>query len=221
MMALKMKDFTFHTPRPLPVILLADVSGSMEADGKIDALNLAIEEMLKDFSEEAQARSAIIVGIITFGGDVAVLHTPMTPVGEIKWKPLIADGRTPLGHAFELALNMIEDRSVIPGRAYRPTVILVSDGQATDDWEDALERFLLAERASKAYRFAMAIGEDADMDILQAFCEDSAPQVFTANDARAIRQFFRWVTMSVSTRSQSINPDSVAISPLDMDKFEF
>ena len=220
-MALKMKDFTFHTPRPLPVILLADVSGSMETNGKIDALNLAIEEMLKGFTEEEQARSTIVVGIITFGGDTAVVHTPMTPVGEIKWEPLVADGRTPLGHAFELALDMIEDRDVIPGRAYRPTVILVSDGQATDEWEDSLERFLLAERASKTYRFSMAIGEDADMDILQAFCEDSSPQVFTANDARAIKQFFRWVTMSVSTRSKSINPDSFAISQLDIDKLEF
>ena len=34
-----LKDFTVTKPRPLPVILLADVSGSMASEGKIDALN--------------------------------------------------------------------------------------------------------------------------------------------------------------------------------------
>ena len=41
----KLAEFTATTARPLPVILLADISGSMEADGKIQALNRAAREM--------------------------------------------------------------------------------------------------------------------------------------------------------------------------------
>ena len=42
-----LSDFTIATPRPLPVIVLADISGSMSENGKIDSLNQALEEMIK------------------------------------------------------------------------------------------------------------------------------------------------------------------------------
>src|SRR5437763_1821259 len=48
----RLKEFTVPSARPLPVVLLADVSGSMSADGKIDALNAAVAEMLAAFAEE-------------------------------------------------------------------------------------------------------------------------------------------------------------------------
>ena len=39
----KLKEFVMASARPLPVIILADISGSMSTNGKIDALNDAIE----------------------------------------------------------------------------------------------------------------------------------------------------------------------------------
>ncbi len=41
-----MQQFAAATARPLPVIILADISGSMSVDGKIDALNAALKDML-------------------------------------------------------------------------------------------------------------------------------------------------------------------------------
>ena len=49
----RLKSFTLQAARPLPVILLADVSGSMGVQGKIQALNLAVQEMLTAFADEA------------------------------------------------------------------------------------------------------------------------------------------------------------------------
>src|SRR4051812_9067631 len=48
----KLKEFTVSSARPLPVIVVADVSGSMGTDGKIEALNAAVAEMLSAFAEE-------------------------------------------------------------------------------------------------------------------------------------------------------------------------
>src|SRR5438876_10944541 len=59
----KLKEFTVSSARPLPVILLADVSGSMAADGKIDALNAAVAEMLAAFAEEDDGRAEIHVAV--------------------------------------------------------------------------------------------------------------------------------------------------------------
>lgn len=45
-----LKKFTVHSPRKLPVIILADVSGSMESNGKIQTLNRAIASMIDSFA---------------------------------------------------------------------------------------------------------------------------------------------------------------------------
>jgi len=117
---------------------------------------------------------------------------------------------------------MIEDRETVPSRAYRPTLVLVSDGVPTDDWRTPLATLLTSERASKATRFAMGVGADADRETLTAFLANDEGRVFEAHEAREIKNFFRWVTMSVTTRSRSANPNSVVmVEPTDLDEFDF
>lgn len=51
----KFKQFTKNSARKMPVIILADVSGSMETNGKIQTLNRAIAEMIDSFAQEEYA----------------------------------------------------------------------------------------------------------------------------------------------------------------------
>lgn len=207
--------------RPLPVVLLADISGSMVEYGKIDALNTAVAEMLASFGEEDDARVRIHVAVITFGEE-ARLHQPFAPAVELRWQPMAARGTTPLGAALTLATTLIEDRGQIPSRAYRPTIILVSDGIPNDDWHAPLARLHSSERAAKATRHAMAIGDDADHSVLREFLGHPNQSVFSAHDARTIRKFFRWVTMTVVSRSRSVNPNAPLTSPpIELSEFEF
>jgi len=208
----KLKEFTVSAARPLPVILLADVSGSMGVDGKIQALNLAVHEMIEAFQDESDLRAEIHLAVITFGGQASV-HLPLGPASSASWSDLGANGGTPMGATFDLARELVEDRSIVPGRAYRPTIVLVSDGQPTDAWEQPLQALLASERGGKAFRMALAIGADADHDVLKAFLADPEARVYRADEARQIRQFFQLVTMSVSTRSRSANPNSAPASP--------
>lgn len=218
----KLKDFTVATPRPLPVILLLDVSGSMSTNGKIDALNESVAAMLQTFATEDATRAAIHVGIITFGRGGARVHQPLEPATRVSWKLLEASGGTPLGSALDLATQLIEDHTQVPSRAYTPSLVLVSDGQPTDAWQEPLQRLLSAERAAKATRFAMGIGDDADAVMLSAFLASESSRVFMAHEARQIVQFFRWVTMSVATRSRSARPNSVVLSePIELPDFDF
>jgi len=218
----QLKEFTMSSARPLPVIVLADVSGSMGANGKIDALNDAISQMIAAFAEEDDTRAEIHVSVIAFGGRGTSIHKPLRPAHETCWEPMSASGRTPMGEAFELARTMIEDRDTVPIRAYRPTLVLVSDGVPTDEWRGPLAALLTSERASKATRFAMGIGADADRETLTTFLANDEGRVFEAHEARGIKKFFRWVTMSVTTRSRSANPNSVVmVEPMDLDEFDF
>jgi uncharacterized protein YegL len=218
----KLKEFTMASARPLPVIVLADVSGSMSANGKIDALNDAVSEMIATFAEEDDTRAEIHVSVIAFGGGGASIHKPLRRARETRWEPMSASGRTPMGEAFDLARAIVEDRETVPSRAYRPTLVLVSDGVPTDDWRTPLATLLTSERASKATRFAMGVGAEADRETLNAFLANDEGRVFEAHEAREIKNFFRWVTMSVTTRSRSANPNSVTIvEPTDLDTFDF
>ncbi|MBP6806672.1 MAG: VWA domain-containing protein [Chromatiaceae bacterium] len=216
----KLKEYTVAMARPLPVIVLADVSGSMAAAGKIDALNTALSEMIAAFVQEDAAQAEIHVAVITFGAEVR-LHQALAPARDVAWQGLRASGRTPMGAAFDLARDLIEDRSRIPGRAYRPTIVLVSDGLPTDTWSEPLQRLLGSERAGKDQRFALGIGADANRDMLAEFLADPAGRVYEAHESRQIRNFFRWVTMSVSQRTRSVAPNqSVMIAPEDLDDYD-
>ena len=114
--------------RTLPVILLLDTSGSMREDDKIDVLNDSVAEMIKELASVDAGHGFITLTLIAFGGDAAEIIQRNVPVGEIEFTPLAAGGKTPMGHAFELARELIEDRDEISSKAYRPTIALVSDG---------------------------------------------------------------------------------------------
>ena len=128
-----------------------------------------------------------------------------------------------MGAAFELARQLLEDKDRIPSRSYRPILILISDGQPTDDWEVPFKSLCSSERAQKATRIAMAIGPDADEAMLKEFANDAEAPIFKAHNARDIHRFFRAVTMSVTVRTASQNPDQTStfvVPPPDDDSLD-
>lgn len=206
------KKFTTPTAKPLPVVLLLDVSYSMSGD-KIDNLNKAVENMLGTFAQEEKMETEILVSVITFGGKVD-LHVPFTKASQVQWHGLQVNGDTPIGIALEMAKAMIEDKETTPSRAYRPTIVLVSDGQPTDGnkWKQAMDDFISEGRSSKCDRMAMAIGRDADETVLNRFIEGTPHDLFYAENAGQLHEFFQRVTMSVTMRTQSKNPNVVPAS---------
>lgn len=212
-MAFNPGDYTVPTAKPLPVVFLLDVSGSMSGS-KIANLNQAVEDMLRSFSAENMMETEIRVSVITFGSEVK-LHLPFTRADGIKWNPLCAGGGTPLGTALRMAKDMIEDKDQIPSRAYRPAVILVSDGRPGDSWKTPLKDFIESGRSSKCDRMALAIGRDADEAVLGEFVEGTTNPLFHAENAAKLKDFFKFVTMSVTVRSKSRTPNSVP-TPSDL-----
>lgn len=197
------KDFAVKAARPLPVIILADTSGSMSIDGKIEAMNQSLRDMVKSFAAESRVRGEIHLGVITFGGS-ATAHLPLTPAHQIQGiDEFVASGGTPMGAAMDIARQLVEDQALIPSRAYRPILVLISDGHPTDDWEGPFHALLASERAMKATRIALAIGNDADEAMLNEFANDLEAPLFHADNAAEIVRFFRAVTMSVTARSRS------------------
>ena len=200
-------NFTVAKAKPLPVVLLLDVSSSMGGES-IKKLNIAVKEMTSDFASAEKNEVEILVSIITFGAKV-LLHTPYTSAKDIEWQDLTVSGSTPMGTAFSMAKAMIEDKETTPSRAYRPTIVLVSDGEPTDSWEQPLRALVNDGRSNKCDRMAMAIGGAASNTVLNEFISGTENKVFTAQDASQIQEFFKFVTMSVTTRTNSQNANVV------------
>ena len=221
--------FVAREPRPLPIIVLADTSGSMRGD-KIDELNLALREMLSALNAADDIRGKFQLCVISFGGKVTVEQS-LSDIDSISLTELTASGNTPMGEAFMVAKELIEDRDAISSRAYTPTIVLISDGLPTDcteemyrrknyfDWEPLIELHS-GERSAKCQRLALGIGEDADTDMLKAFVDNPDLPVIKTKDASGITKFFRWVTMSTVARMSSVNPNEIGvIAPLfDIDE---
>ncbi|MBW7876133.1 MAG: VWA domain-containing protein [Candidatus Cloacimonetes bacterium] len=205
------KKFTTPTAKPLPVVLLLDVSSSMSGN-KIENLNKAVVDMLNTFAQAEKMETEILVSVITFGGQVD-LHVPFTKASQVQWHGLQVNGGTPMGTALKMAKAMIEDKETTPSRAYRPTIVLVSDGQPTDEWEKPLKDFISEGRSSKCDRMAMAIGRDADEAVLKRFSEGTPHKLYYAENAGQIHEFFQRVTMSVTMRTQSNNSNVVPAPP--------
>lgn len=136
-------------PRPLPVVALADISGSMqpnETEDKIGVLNRCMATMLSSFAGLDSVRGEVSIGVVVFGGTQARIHLPLGLARDARWVDMVAGGRTPMGGAFSLARELLEDDALVPERAFQPMLVLVSDGVPTDDWEQPLDD-LLASRA--------------------------------------------------------------------------
>lgn len=204
-MAFNPAKYTVAKARPLPVLLLLDRSGSMAGE-KISTLNGAVNQMIESFKSAGQGEVEINLAVISFGGDVTY-DIPLQPVLELSNIQLQANGGTPMGAALSMAKDLLEDKEIIPSKGYRPAIVLVSDGAPTDAWESPMENFVKNGRSSKCQRFAMAIGTSQDDPVLNKFMEGMEMPVYLATDATKIREFFKFVTMSVSQRSKSQNPN--------------
>ena len=213
------KDFEVTNKRPLPVFFLIDTSGSMTGE-KIEKVNLAFKEMLTSFKNIKNNRGELHISVITFGGKVDIAHM-LSPLDEYNFEPFKANGGTPMGEAFELVTNMIEDESIVTKNSFSPIIVLLSDGLPTDlpgdirtkakdteafkQW-DKLEEMQKSRRVGKSIKLALGIGKDANMNMLKAYVNNNSVPVFKAHDASVITTFFEWVTMSVSVKS--INPEN-------------
>jgi len=184
--------------RPLHFFWICDCSGSMQADGKIQSLNNAIKEALPHMQHAAEENpnAQVFVRAARFS-DGAQWHvaTP-TPVADFRWTDLKAGGMTDMGRA----IRMVAEQLRIPpmsDRALPPILVLVSDGQPTDDYSAAMRELLDLPWGKRSVRIAVAIGADADQDALQVFIGNPEIPVLQANNAETLVNYIRWASTAV------------------------
>jgi uncharacterized protein YegL len=165
---------------------------------KIQQLNFAIREAIKPMQDTAgeNPNADVLVRAVTFStGARWHLATP-TPVADFKWSDVSAGGVTEMGKA----LTLVAEQLKIPPmeqRALRPVLMLISDGQPTDDFGSGLKTLMAQQWAKKAVRLAIAVGRDADRDVLSRFIGSAEIPPLQANNAPALVSYIRWASTAV------------------------
>src|SRR5690242_1777931 len=111
--------------RELHFIWLLDASGSMNADGKIQALNVAIRETIPQLRAAARDNPnvSVLVRAIAFASGARWHIESPTPVESLRWTDLAAAGHTDLGAALHLLADAMATPPM-PERAVSPVFVL-------------------------------------------------------------------------------------------------
>ncbi|MGD1954812.1 MAG: hypothetical protein ACFBZ9_06165 [Sphingomonadales bacterium] len=196
------------TRRQLHVIIILDCSGSMAGD-RIASLNYALRSSVPELKEVARENPEIevLVRVLSFSSTADWLIETPVPVGEWSWQDVAAGGDTHLGDALD-AVEASLNADVMPGRQLPPVIVLASDGYPSDDFEAGLQRFLANDFAKAAVRRAIAIGGDADLEVLQMVINHASLRPLRANIAPDLVEFIKWATTApVKAASQPTGAD--------------
>jgi uncharacterized protein YegL len=188
--------------RPLHFIWLADGSGSMRVDGKIQALNHAIREAIPHMRSAARENphASVFVNAIQFADEAHWMGERLTPVSEFRWLDIEAGGVTALGEALTMVGDALQP-PLMTERALPPVIALVTDGLPTDDFHAGLNHLLSKPWGRQAVRIVVAIGEDSTsneaQEIFRAFIANEALRPFQANNPEVLVEAIRWVSTAV------------------------
>jgi uncharacterized protein YegL len=168
------------------------------AGDKIGQLNFAIREAIPAMRDAARdnANAQVLVRVATFSNG-AKWHTG-TPVDvhQFTWVDVSAETVTDLGKALVLVAEQLR-MPPMPERALPPVLVLVSDGQPTDDYESGLKAVMAEQWGRRAVRLAIAIGQDADQEVLNKFIGNPEMPCLVANNSDTLVRYIRWASTAV------------------------
>jgi len=189
-------------PRKTMVLFFViDTSGSMNGS-KIGSVNAAIDEVvpeIKDISNK-NADAQIKIAALQFDSGCRWL-TASGPIEAEKfhWNYIDAQGVTDFGAAckeLNLKLSTKEFMSEATG-SYAPAIILLSDGEPTDDWQSGLNELKKNNWFKNGIKVALAVGDDANHDVLEQFT-GNVESVLEVHNRAMLKKMIKFVSVRAS-----------------------
>ena len=183
--------------RPLHFFWVCDTSGSMSG-AKIQALNVAVREAVPAMRDAAEdnPNAQVMVRALQFSSGAQWVNAAPVKLDDFRWDDLNAGGETQMGRGLAMVADQLKSPPM-PQRALPPVVVLVSDGQPTDDFNAGLKAFMDEPWGKKAVRIGIAIGEDADLDVLQRFIGQDEIKPLVAQNSADLTRYIKWVSTAV------------------------
>ena len=183
--------------RPIHFFWVVDCSGSMYGE-KIGIVNNTIQECIPEMRNSADnnPNAQLLIRALQFSSGASWITTSPVPVENYSWEDMEANGLTELGKAFDLLAAQLSIPP-LPASALPPVIVLLSDGQPTDDYKKSLDKLKGMPWFRKAVKIAISIGQDADDDVLIEFAGNKE-LVLQANNATALAKMIKWASTTAS-----------------------
>ena len=192
------------TPR-VPICLCLDTSGSMSGEA-INELNSGVKAFYDEVKQDEVAFYAAELCIVAFNNE-AELVLDFANIERQSLPKLSASGATAMGEGVNFALDLLEQRKQEykdKGVDYfQPWLVLMSDGEPNGDKSElvrAISRANALINEKKLTVFPIAIGDECDEAVLGSF---SPKRGALKLQGLKFREFFAWLSKSVSKTSQS------------------
>ena len=202
--------------RRLPVYLLIDTSESMVGPA-IESVRTGLSAMLAALRKNPYALEMGALGLITFGGKAQKV-SPLTEVYAFQTPDLNVKPGTTLGEAISLLGQAISAEIVktTPERKgdYKPLVFVLTDGQPTDEWRTAVERFKRDHKSVIVY--AIGCGDDVDFSILKVLTENTYSMA--QMDTEAFAKLFVCISSSIQSASGAIGEQGKQGGAINLEK---
>jgi uncharacterized protein YegL len=187
--------------REMVLFFLADKSGSMSGT-KIHALNQAVKEVIPMLDEisSSNADAKIKIACLEFSSGCNWMYDQPLDPSDFIWQDLKENGLTDLGDAFK-ELNKKLSRSAFMQSdtgAFAPVILLLTDGEPTDDWMGGLGRLRENKWFQQAIKIAIAIGNDVNKDVLKEFT-GNIEAVIEVHNIEALKKIIRLASVTAST----------------------
>lgn len=207
---LRQEDLVENPTARVPICLVLDTSGSM-AGSPIEELNQGVALFFQAIKADEVAQYAAEICIVTFG-DTVSKNLDFMSVERQQVPILAASGVTPMGAGVTLALDLLEARKQDYKRAgvdyYQPWMVIMTDGEPTDELTSASVRVSDLVKEKKLTIFPIGIGISANMQKLKLLSPERPPLRLQGLN---FKEFFKWLSQSVSRVSQSTPGESVEL----------
>jgi uncharacterized protein YegL len=201
------------TRRQMVMFFLIDTSGSMEGT-KISSVNTAIREVIPELRDVGGADIDLKIAVLEFSTGLR-WQNPAGPVSveTFAWNNLAAGGVTNMGAAFHELNAKLSRNSFLqaPSASLAPVIILMSDGLPSDEWENSLGVLKNNTWYKSAVKVALAIGSDADAEVLARFTGDPEA-VLTVYTPETLRAWIKKVSITssqIGSRSQPLQSGQI------------
>ncbi|KQT24010.1 hypothetical protein ASG22_08275 [Chryseobacterium sp. Leaf405] len=203
--------------RRLPIYFLVDISESMVGE-PIEQVQEGIATIIKELKKDPYSLETVWISIVGFAGEAEVI-TPLQDI--ISFYP----PKIPIGSGTSLSKGLFKvmdciDKDIVKTTYerkgdWKPIVFLFTDGVPTDDATAAIDRWN-SNYNGKKNTVAISIGDNTNHKLLGALSDNVL--LFNNSDERSYKEFFKWVTDSIKTTSQSVseaNKEGINLSKID------
>lgn len=187
--------------RTMILFFVADTSYSMEGS-KIGAMNETINNVIPEVREisDSNADAEIKIAALKFSDGAEWLYPAPLDADDFNWTYQEPDGMTDFGVACDKLVEKLSAKTGFMNAAagsYAPAIFLFSDGAPSDDYEASLARLKQNNWFKHAIKVAVAIGDDANMDVLAEFTSNKEA-VVKVHTPEALKKLIRFVVVKSS-----------------------